>query len=117
MPERSASLPNLFPPWGIEVLGLSDFYRNWREIEGSGNTFAEKRPDKAAAVAKQIAWWRRLLTIRACALTRCKGRPGVKKRVLPTILAALPGESRDQRNIRKLLDLMKGKTGDRKAHF
>ncbi len=99
---------------GIEVLGLSDF-TEIGEIEETGNTFAENALIKAAAVAKQIG----LVAVAddsGLCVDALQGRPGVKSARFADDVAALPGENRDQRNIRKLLDLMKGKQ-DRKAHF
>ncbi|MFG6375024.1 MAG: RdgB/HAM1 family non-canonical purine NTP pyrophosphatase, partial [Desulfovibrio sp.] len=99
---------------GIEVLGLSDF-TEIGEIEETGNTFAENALIKAAAVAKQIG----LVAVAddsGLCVDALQGRPGVKSARFADDVAALPGQNMDQRNIRKLLDLMKGKQ-DRKAHF
>ena len=99
---------------GIEVLGLSDF-TEIGEIEETGNTFAENALIKAAAVAKQIG----LVAVAddsGLCVDALQGRLGVKSARFADDVAALPGENRDQRNIRKLLDLMKGKQ-DRKAQF
>ena len=86
------------------------FYRELARLKAPETTFAEKRPDKAAAVAKQIGLVAVADDSGLCvdALQRPAGR---EKRAFADDVGRIAGRNRDQRNIRKLLDLMKGKPG------
>lgn len=99
---------------GIEVVGLSAF-PEIGEIEETGDTFAENALIKAEAVARHTG----LVAVAddsGLCVEALHGHPGVKSARFADDMAALPGENRDQRNIRKLLGLMEDKK-NRQAHF
>lgn len=99
---------------GIEVLGLADF-PEIGDIEETGATFAENALIKARAVAEHTGLVAVADDSGLCVDAR-QGAPGVKSARFADDMPFLPGENRDQRNIRKLLALM-AETNDRQAHF
>lgn len=101
---KIAELAEPLANFGIEVLGL-DAFPQIGDIEENGSTFAENALIKAAYVANT-------LNLPAVAddsglmVDALAGAPGVFSARYSDDLESLPGETRDQRNIRKLLGAM-----------
>lgn len=99
---------------GIEVLGLFHF-PEIGEIEETGSTFAENALIKARAVAAATGM-AAVADDSGLIVDALSGQPGVKSARFADDLDFLPGENRDQRNIRKLLAML-GNDNNRNAHF
>ena len=90
--------------FGVEVLGLSSF-PEIGEIEETGTTFEENALIKARAVAALTG----LVSVAddsGLEVDALDGAPGVYSARYSDDWESLPGESRDARNIRKLLHAM-----------
>ena len=101
---------------GIEVLGLADF-PDLPPVEETGLTFAENALIKARAVAAAT----NLVAVAddsGLCVDALQGAPGVHSARYSDDLPAQPGESRDARNNRKLLDALRNvPEHERTAHF
>ena len=101
---------------GITVLGLDDFPM-FPEPEENGTTFEENALIKARAAAQRTG----LVAIAddsGLSVDALNGAPGILSARYADDLPPLPGESRDARNIRKLLNAMKGIPDERRTgHF
>lgn len=101
---------------GVTVVGLNEF-ENLPEIEETGSTFAENALIKARAIADATG----LVSIAddsGLVVAALEGEPGVRSSRYADDFEYLPGETKDQRNIRKLLKAMRGlEIQDRYAHF
>ncbi len=101
---------------GIEVLGLADF-PDLPEVEESGSTFAENALLKARTVASATG----LVTVAddsGLCVDALGGAPGVHSARYSDDMPALPDESRDARNIRKLLSALRSvEEGKRSGRF
>ena len=87
--------------FGVEVLGL-EFFPTIGEIDETGTTFEENACIKAREVARLTG----LISIAddsGLEVDALDGRPGVYSARYSDDWESLPGESRDVRNIRKLL--------------
>ena len=101
---------------GIEVVGLDQF-PEIGEIEEYGQTFAENALIKAATVADRLG----LVAIAddsGLEVNALGSRPGIYSSRYADDWESLPGETRDQRNCRKLLkELENVPYAQRHAHF
>ncbi len=113
---KIAEFSGLLAGLGVEVAGLNDF-PDLGEIAETGETFAENALIKARAVAKATG----LVAIAddsGLMVDALAGAPGVRSARFSEDLDARPGESRDQRNIRKLLQVMRKVPGEQRGcHF
>lgn len=113
---KIAELAAELAPLGVEILPLSAF-PDLPEVEETGQTFAENALLKARAAAKGTG----LLAIAddsGLIVDALNGAPGVRSARYGEDWEALPGETRDQRNIRKLLHEMRPYAiGDRACRF
>ena len=108
--EISAALQSL----GVEILGLNNF-PHIAPIPETGNTFAENALIKARAVCEKTG----LISIAddsGLVVHALDGAPGIFSARYGDDLPPLAAETRDQRNIRKLL-LALGNFEDRSARF
>lgn len=113
---KIAELTKLFAAHGIEAAGAADFIQ-MDSIEETGATFAENALIKARAVA-QAAGAVAIADDSGIVVDALGGEPGVRSARYGDDWKALPGESRDARNIRKLLHAMrKVPKEDRACHF
>lgn len=99
---------------GHELLGLADF-PEIGEIEENGSTFAENALIKARHVAARTG----LVSVAddsGLQVDALSGAPGIFSARYADDIRPRPGESRDERNIRKLLDAMRN-MADRKCRF
>ena len=87
--------------FGVEVIGLEAFPQI-EDIEETGTTFEENALIKARAVAG-ITGLISVADDSGLMVEALGGRPGVYSARYSDDWQSLPGESRDQRNIRKLL--------------
>lgn len=88
--------------FGVEVLGLAEACPQIAEIEETGATFEEN----ALIKARHVATLTGLVSVAddsGLEVDALHGAPGVYSARYSDDWVALPGESRDQRNIRKLL--------------
>lgn len=99
--------------FGVEVIGLEAFPRI-EDIEETGTTFEENALIKARAVAG-ITGLVSVADDSGLMVEALDGRPGVYSARYSDDWQSLPGESRDQRNIRKLLHELAGVPEDRRA--
>lgn len=101
---KIAELAGPLSAFGVELVGL-DAFPEIGDIEENGATFEENALIKARAVAKATG-----LTAIAddsgLMVKALGGAPGVHSARYSDDLEMLPGENRDQRNIRKLLAAM-----------
>lgn len=113
---KIAELSQPFGELGYEVRGLGDF-PSIGEVEETGNTFAENALLKARAVAAATG----LIAIAddsGIVVDALGGAPGIYSARYGDDWEAIEGESRDARNIRKLLHAMrKVPDGQRQACF
>lgn len=110
---KIAELAELLKDDPYEVWGL-DRFPEMAEIEENGSTFAENALIKARAVAAhsgQIC----IADDSGLCVDALNGEPGVYSARYGSDWAALPGESRDQRNIRKLLHVLKDVPEDERS--
>lgn len=113
---KLAELERLLSDEGIRVLGLDDF-PEIGEIPETGTTFAENALIKARTVA-QATGLPAMADDSGIVVDALAGAPGVFSARYGEDWAALPGESQDQRNMRKLLHYMRGvPPGQRNCHF
>lgn len=101
---KIAELQELLKDSGYEILGLDNF-PDLEEIEENGQTFAENALLKARAAAAHSG----LLSLAddsGLSVDFLNGQPGVRSARYGQDWPALEGESRDQRNIRKLLHVL-----------
>lgn len=99
--------------FGVEVIGLEAF-PGIEDIEESGTTFEENALIKARVVAG-ITGLVSVADDSGLMVDALNGRPGVYSARYADDWQSLPGESRDQRNIRKLLHELAGMPEDRRA--
>lgn len=99
--------------FGVEVMGLEAF-PGIEDIEESGTTFEENALIKARVVAG-ITGLVSVADDSGLMVDALNGRPGVYSARYADDWQSLPGESRDQRNIRKLLHELAGMPEDRRA--
>lgn len=107
-------LGDLLADSGVNVLGL-DSFPQIGEIEENGSTFAENALIKARAAAKATG----LISIAddsGLVVDALGDRPGVYSARYGDDWEYLPDETRDQRNMRKLLHEM-GNIANRACHF
>ncbi len=113
---KIAELAEMLAASGIEVLGL-DAFPQIGEIEENGATFEENALIKAMAVAKATGL-AALADDSGLMVDALEGAPGVYSARYGLDWAYLPGENRDQRNMRKLLHEMANvPAGRRQCHF
>ncbi len=91
--------------FGVEVLGLAEACPELAEIEETGTTFEENALIKARCVAG-IAGLVSVADDSGLEVDALGGAPGVYSARYADDWPGLPGESRDQRNIRKLLHVL-----------
>ncbi|MDE7242146.1 RdgB/HAM1 family non-canonical purine NTP pyrophosphatase [Desulfovibrio sp.] len=113
---KIAELAGPLSAFGVELVGL-DAFPEIGEIEENGVTFEENALIKARAVAKTTG-----LTAIAddsgLMVDALGGAPGVYSARYADDWEMLPGENRDGRNIRKLLDALKNvPEGERACRF
>lgn len=109
-------LSRLLQSRGIEVVGL-DAFPDMGEIAETGASFAENALIKAKAVA-EFTGLPALADDSGLAVDALQGAPGIFSARYGDDWEALPDETRDQRNIRKLLNQMrKLPQGQRACHF
>ena len=113
---KIAELAGPLSAFGVDLVGL-DAFPEIGEIVEDGATFEENALIKARAVARATG-----LTAIAddsgLMVDALGGAPGVYSARYADDWELIPGENRDGRNIRKLLDAMKGVPEDRRAcHF
>ena len=99
--------------FGVEVLGLSSF-PEIGDIEETGTTFEENALIKARAVAALTG----LVSVAddsGLEVDALDGAPGVYSARYSDDWESLPGESRDARNIRKLLHAMAAVPAEKRA--
>lgn len=115
-PGKLAELSGVLANLGVTVLGLADFPQIG-EIAETGTTFAENALIKARAVTAATG----LVAIAddsGLMVDALAGAPGVYSARFGDDWQSLPGESRDARNIRKLLHAMRGVPQARRTcHF
>lgn len=99
--------------FGVEVIGLEAFPQIG-DIEETGTTFEGNALIKARAVAR-ITGLVSVADDSGLMVEALDGRPGVYSARYSDDWQNLPGESRDQRNIRKLLRELAGVPEDRRA--
>lgn len=113
---KLAELGQMLAPLGLEVVGAEEF-PDLEEIEETGATFAENAMLKARHVASKTG----LIAIADDSGLACDaldGAPGVFSARYGDDWEKLAGETRDQRNMRKLLRHMRDVPPDRRAcHF
>lgn len=102
---KIAELSRLLQARGIEVSGLDEF-PDIGEIPENGATFAENALIKARAVSS-LTGLPALADDSGIVVEALQGAPGIYSARFGDDWEALPGESRDERNIRKLLYLMR----------
>lgn len=113
---KIAELNNLMQPYGIAVTGLED-YPEIGEIAETGTTFAENALIKARIVAKATGHVA-IADDSGIVVDALGGAPGVYSARYADDWESLPNESRDQRNMRKLLHAMrKLDKPERGCHF
>ncbi len=98
-------LANALEQYGLEVLGL-DAFPNLEDVEETGSTFVENALLKARYVADATG----LIAIAddsGLEVEALQGRPGVHSARYGSDWEFLPEESKDARNIRKLLHELK----------
>lgn len=98
-------LSRLLQARGIEVTGLDEF-PDIGEIPENGATFAENALLKARAVSS-LTGLPALADDSGIVVEALQGAPGIYSARFGDGWETLPGESRDERNIRKLLYLMR----------
>lgn len=109
-------LTELLKPFAIEVIGLGK-WPNLRDIPETGSTFAENALIKARTVAMATGL-PAIADDSGLVVDALGGRPGVYSARFADDWPALPGETRDEKNIRKLLSLMASiPQNERGAHF
>lgn len=115
-PGKLAEFGRLLASSGIEIVGLEDL-PDFGEIAETGATFAENALLKARHVARASG----LIAIAddsGLVVDALLGAPGIYSARYGDDWEALPGESRDQRNMRKLLHNMSAiAAGERGCHF
>ncbi|MGE9984607.1 RdgB/HAM1 family non-canonical purine NTP pyrophosphatase [Desulfovibrio sp. SGI.169] len=99
--------------FGVEVMGLEAF-PDIGDIEESGASFEENALIKARAVAG-ITGLISVADDSGLMVEALNGSPGVYSARYADDWQSLPGESRDQRNIRKLLHELAGTPEERRA--
>ena len=99
--------------FGVEVIGLEAFPQI-EDIEETGTTFEENALIKARAVAG-ITGLISVADDSGLMVEALGGRPGVYSARYSDDWQSLPGESRDQRNIRKLLHELAAVSEGRRA--
>ncbi|MDR3319494.1 MAG: RdgB/HAM1 family non-canonical purine NTP pyrophosphatase [Desulfovibrio sp.] len=104
--EKVAELSAMLAGRGLEVLGLAAF-PGIGDIEEIGLTFEDNAFIKARRVAAETGLVS-LADDSGLAVDALDGAPGVRSARYADELSLLPGESRDARNIRKLLTVMAG---------
>lgn len=113
---KVAELQKLLEGNALEVLPL-DSFPDIPEVPETGSTYAENALLKARAVAAATG----LVAIAddsGLSVDALAGAPGIFSARYGDDWAQLPGESRDQRNIRKLLHAMRGlPPEERDCHF
>lgn len=113
---KIAELGRLLEGQKIAILGLDDF-PEIGEIEETGATFVENALIKAHTVAEKTG----LVAIAddsGIVVDALAGAPGVFSARYGDDWKGYPGESRDQRNMRKLLHFMRNVPDDRRScHF
>lgn len=101
---------------GLTLVGLNDL-GSYPEIEENGQTFAQNALLKARVIAK----YANLVTIAddsGLEVDCLKGQPGIYSARFADDWEFLPNETKDARNIRKLLHVMEGvPEGKRTARF
>ena len=98
---------------GVRLLGLADF-PDLPPVEENGATFAQN----ALIKARQVAFLTKLIAVAddsGLEVDALNGRPGVHSARYADDWELLPGESRDQRNMRKLLFEMEGLPESKRA--
>jgi len=101
---KIAELAGPLLAFGVSVVGL-DAFPNLQDIEEDGVTFEENALFKARTVAAATG----LVAIAddsGLSVDALAGAPGVHSARYADDLPAIPGESRDERNIRKLLEAL-----------
>ena len=113
---KIAELSRLLQPRGIQVTGL-EAYPDSGEIPETGASFAENALIKARAVAA-LTGLPALADDSGLMVDALAGAPGIFSARYGDDWESLPGETRDQRNIRKLLhNMRKIPKEDRACHF
>ena len=102
---KIAELSAALAPLGAEVLSLSDF-PGMPEVSEDGDTFAANALDKARTIAKATGHVA-IADDSGLSVDALGGAPGVYSARYSDDWDQLPGESRDQRNMRKLLHAMR----------
>lgn len=105
---KKAELEKMLGGFKLEILTLADF-PDLQETEETGASFMENALLKANECAKATG----LASIAddsGLIVNALGNLPGIYSARFADDLAFLPGENRDQRNIRKLLNIMKGKS-------
>jgi XTP/dITP diphosphohydrolase len=96
----------MLAPYGVKVVGL-DAHPDVPEVEETGATFAENALLKARHAAARTGL-PSVADDSGLEVDILKGAPGVYSARFSDDWTSLPGESRDARNIRKLLHVMEG---------
>lgn len=112
-PGKIAELAEPLGALGLRVLGLKDFPAIG-VIAETGRTFAENALIKARLVAK-AAGLPAIADDSGLMVAALNGAPGVFSARYGDDQECLPDESRDQRNIRKLLRAMRGVPAERRG--
>lgn len=110
---KIAELSAMLAPYGLEVMGLADFPQIG-EIEENGASFSENALIKARAVAKATGL-PSLADDSGLVVEALDGAPGIFSARFSDDMPYLPGENRDQRNMRKLLRLMANVPEEKRA--
>ena len=103
----------MLAPTGINVRSLDDF-PEIGEIEENGSTFEENALIKARKVAS-VTGLPSLADDSGLMVDALSGAPGIYSARFGNDISTLPGETRDQRNTRKLLKLMENVPASERA--
>lgn len=110
---KISELAAMLAPSGIVVHGLAEFPQIG-EIEENGASFSENALIKARVVAKETGLIA-LADDSGLEVDALNGAPGIFSARFGNDLEFLPDENRDQRNVRKLLHLMREVPEERRS--
>lgn len=110
---KIAELAGLLSAFGVELVGL-DAFPEIGEIVEDGATFEENALIKARAVAEATGL-PAIADDSGLMVDALAGAPGVYSARYADDWEMLPGENRDRRNIRKLLDALKNVPADKRG--